>query len=309
MRPGTRSTNVEQGQPIRLQGERSRRASDLDEPGLRDPSASTSEGTQVFGFHRRSRWRVGRRASSRPGERIEISGAIDNPLTPAATSSLLDHDATREDGGVALQDAPARSTSSSSERRTSSGSSTSTPTVDATRIRGDGAGRSSDYGVRRTRSSQVVRGPSAIGGGWRRFFDLLLLISTTDFKQAFFGTALGYVWSLLRPLLLFGVLLVVFTKIFRVGSDRSSTIRCSCCSTSSSSRSSRRRRCRHDVRRGAGGHRPQDPVPAARDPDVDRAHVLFNLGMNMIAVLVFIARLRRLPDVDLAAVPADPACR
>lgn len=63
-----------------------------------------------------------------------------------------------------------------------------------------------------------VRGPAAVGGGRRRFFDLLLLTATTDFKKAFFGTALGYAWSLLRPLLLFGVLLVVFTRILRVGS-------------------------------------------------------------------------------------------
>lgn len=63
-----------------------------------------------------------------------------------------------------------------------------------------------------------VRGPSALGGGWRRFRDLLLLISVADFKKAYFETFLGYVWSLLRPLMLFGVLLVVFTQIFRVGS-------------------------------------------------------------------------------------------
>lgn len=63
-----------------------------------------------------------------------------------------------------------------------------------------------------------VRGPRAIGGGRRRFVDLLLLTATTDFRKAFFGTALGYAWSLLRPLLLFGVLLVVFTRILRVGS-------------------------------------------------------------------------------------------
>jgi ABC-2 type transport system permease protein len=63
-----------------------------------------------------------------------------------------------------------------------------------------------------------VRGPSALGGGWRRFGELLYLISVTDFKKTYFGTVLGYVWSLLRPLLLFGVLLFVFTKIIRVGS-------------------------------------------------------------------------------------------
>jgi ABC-2 type transport system permease protein len=63
-----------------------------------------------------------------------------------------------------------------------------------------------------------VRGPSAIGGGSKRFFELLYLISVTEFKKAYFGTVLGYVWSLLRPLILFGVLLFVFTQIFRIGS-------------------------------------------------------------------------------------------
>ncbi len=64
-----------------------------------------------------------------------------------------------------------------------------------------------------------VRGPSAIGGGNRRFFDLLLLISVTDFKKTYFDTALGYIWSLIRPLMLFAVLLFVFTQIFRIGSQ------------------------------------------------------------------------------------------
>ncbi len=64
-----------------------------------------------------------------------------------------------------------------------------------------------------------VRGPSALGGGGRRFFELLYLISVTEFKKTYFGTVLGYVWSLLRPLILFGVLLFVFTQIFRIGSE------------------------------------------------------------------------------------------
>jgi ABC-2 type transport system permease protein len=63
-----------------------------------------------------------------------------------------------------------------------------------------------------------VKGPSALGGGWRRFGELLYLISVNEFKKTYFGTTLGYVWSLLRPLLLFGVLLFVFTRIFRLGS-------------------------------------------------------------------------------------------
>ena len=64
-----------------------------------------------------------------------------------------------------------------------------------------------------------MRGPSALGGGRRRFFDLLWLISVTEFKRVYFGTVLGYLWSLIRPLMLFGVLLFVFTQVFKVGSD------------------------------------------------------------------------------------------
>jgi ABC-2 type transport system permease protein len=66
---------------------------------------------------------------------------------------------------------------------------------------------------------EEVRGPSAIGGGRRRFFDLLWLMSLNEFRKTFFGTVLGYVWSLIRPLMLFAVLLVVFTRIIRLGSD------------------------------------------------------------------------------------------
>lgn len=65
-----------------------------------------------------------------------------------------------------------------------------------------------------------VRGPSALGGGRQRFFDLLWLVSVTEFKQAYFGTVLGYLWSLMRPLMLFGVLLFVFTKVFKIGSEQ-----------------------------------------------------------------------------------------
>lgn len=64
-----------------------------------------------------------------------------------------------------------------------------------------------------------ISGPSALGGGKRRFFDLLILIAVNDFKKTYFGTVLGYVWSLARPLMLFAVLLFVFTRIFRIGSE------------------------------------------------------------------------------------------
>jgi ABC-2 type transport system permease protein len=64
-----------------------------------------------------------------------------------------------------------------------------------------------------------VRGPSALGGGAKRFFDLLWLMSVTEFKRVYFGTVLGYLWSLIRPLALFGVLLFVFSHVLKVGSQ------------------------------------------------------------------------------------------
>jgi ABC-2 type transport system permease protein len=64
-----------------------------------------------------------------------------------------------------------------------------------------------------------VPGPSALSGGTRRSLELLWLIAVSEFRRTYFGTMLGYLWSLARPLMLFGVLLAVFTQIFRLGSD------------------------------------------------------------------------------------------
>jgi ABC-2 type transport system permease protein len=65
---------------------------------------------------------------------------------------------------------------------------------------------------------EEIRGPSAIGGGTKRFLELLWLVASNDFRKTYFGTILGYLWSLLRPLMLFGVLLFVFTRIIRLAS-------------------------------------------------------------------------------------------
>lgn len=64
-----------------------------------------------------------------------------------------------------------------------------------------------------------VGGPGALGGGWRRAADLLYLIAVTEFKRTYFGTVLGYLWTLCRPLMLFGVMLAVFTQAFKLGGD------------------------------------------------------------------------------------------
>ena len=60
-------------------------------------------------------------------------------------------------------------------------------------------------------------GPSALGGGVRRFVELTMVLARTEFKLRYFGSVLGYVWSLMRPLLFFGVLYLFFTQIVDVG--------------------------------------------------------------------------------------------
>jgi ABC-2 type transport system permease protein len=70
-----------------------------------------------------------------------------------------------------------------------------------------------------TTTAESVRrvAPSAFGDDARRFLHLTLMLARTDFKLRYFGSALGYVWSLVRPLLFFGVLYVVFTQVFKAG--------------------------------------------------------------------------------------------
>jgi ABC-2 type transport system permease protein len=46
---------------------------------------------------------------------------------------------------------------------------------------------------------------------------LLAELVRTDFKLRYQGSALGYLWSLLRPLLLFLILYIVFAKFFNFG--------------------------------------------------------------------------------------------
>jgi ABC-2 type transport system permease protein len=48
-----------------------------------------------------------------------------------------------------------------------------------------------------------VAGPSALGGGAKRFFELTWLLASTDFKLNYLDTAFGYLWSLMRHILLF----------------------------------------------------------------------------------------------------------
>lgn len=65
--------------------------------------------------------------------------------------------------------------------------------------------------------ARPIRGPSALGGDWRRFASLTWTLAATEFRLKFFGSVLGYFWQLAKPLMLFGVLYVVFTQFVKIG--------------------------------------------------------------------------------------------
>ena len=69
----------------------------------------------------------------------------------------------------------------------------------------------------RAPASHRVHAPSAMGGGLHRFWSLTFMLARTEFKLRFFGSILGYIWTLMRPLMLFGVMLFVFTVIINLG--------------------------------------------------------------------------------------------
>jgi ABC-2 type transport system permease protein len=62
-----------------------------------------------------------------------------------------------------------------------------------------------------------INGPRALTDDWVRFWHLTYNIARNEFKLKFFGSALGYVWQVVRPMLLFGVLYVFFVVISHVG--------------------------------------------------------------------------------------------
>ena len=122
------------------------------------------------------------------------------------------------------------------------------------------------------RLGRPIRGPSAFGGETRRFFNLTYTLAVTDFKLKFFGSVLGYLWQLdeaARP---------VRGDVRRLheGPEGGREGRLL------SGHPDREHRPLHllrrgddgrcDERRGPRGDRPQDPVPAARDPAGHDAH-------------------------------------
>src|SRR5579859_4077099 len=65
-----------------------------------------------------------------------------------------------------------------------------------------------------------ISGPRALTDDWSRFWHLTYNVARNEFKLRFFGSALGYLWQLVRPLLLFTVLFVFFTKVAHVNQEK-----------------------------------------------------------------------------------------
>jgi ABC-2 type transport system permease protein len=137
-------------------------------------------------------------------------------------------------------------------------------------------------------ATTATRSPFALGSDLRRFWSLTLTLAATDFKLRFFGSALGYFWTIMRPLMLFGVLYVVFTKVIRLGADVKdypvyllTSLVLFTYYQETTSRGVKALVERENLLRKIRFPRLVIPLAVA-------LHSLFNLGMNMIAVFVFI---------------------
>ena len=53
----------------------------------------------------------------------------------------------------------------------------------------------------------------------RRNRILLKELTKTDFKLRYQWSVLGYLWALLRPLMMFAILYIVFAKLLKIGGD------------------------------------------------------------------------------------------
>jgi ABC-2 type transport system permease protein len=138
---------------------------------------------------------------------------------------------------------------------------------------------------------QPIRGPRALGDSWPRFWHLTYNIARTEFKLKFFGSALGYVWQVVRPLLLFGVLYVFFVLVFQVnkakgpaahfyGAQLLASIVLFTCFAEATSGAVRSVVDRENLVRKIQFPRLAIPISVV-------LLALFNLGLNLVVVMIF----------------------
>ena len=162
---------------------------------------------------------------------------------------------------------------------------------------------------------RATAGRPRVGDDLRRFAGLTFMLAATDFKLRFFGSALGYVWTLMRPLLLFGVLYFVFTEVVRFGGGVKhypvyllTSIVLFTYFSETTSRGVTSLVDRENLLRKMRFPRLVIPLSVA-------LHSLFNLGLNLIAVFVFVLgsgiepRARLAPAVPLLRDARDPRDR
>ena len=179
---------------------------------------TNADGVDVSGFGTSVRDGVSA-GSSGPGEAVSVAATVENPLAPGRyyiecwicrNRRLPATSRCRRPNVLDFVIYGARRDRARDRR--------------AAREGGPRGRRADDGGVRRHEpvstapscATCVGRPRSAAAGGASS--SCCCLISVTEFRQAYFGTVLGYFWSLLRPLMLFAVLLGVFTQVFRIGS-------------------------------------------------------------------------------------------
>lgn len=64
-----------------------------------------------------------------------------------------------------------------------------------------------------------VRGPAAFSGTRRRGLELLWLMATTEFRVRYANAFFSYAWTIVRPLIFFGVIFLILRQVIRFGSN------------------------------------------------------------------------------------------
>ena len=198
---GDGSTNVEQGEPIRFSVVVEARRSSPERFVLARRRTTTGVASSASSAARVD----GRPTGSRPASACGSRRRIENPLVPGRYYVELLGRPRRKQGDVARAAHAAARLRRLRHEPCAGHRRRSTPT--SRRCRGGGRRErrrpppSCARSTARPRSAAAARASSTS----------CCLIAVTEFKMTYFGTVLGYLWSLARPLLLFGVLLAVFT--------------------------------------------------------------------------------------------------
>ena len=200
---GERVTAIAQGEPLHDRAWRSRFHEPIEEPDLRARRCATRSRHTVFATSTRLA-ATSDRAASRPARRSRCASSFENwlapsryTLTPVGRARRRRRRRARPARGPRVAARPRHARDRRHRRRP------------ARRSRSSGRERASpSASARRARATTP-----------RRFWSLTWTLAVTDWKLRFYGSVLGYVWTLVRPFAFFGVICFVFTEIAELGDD------------------------------------------------------------------------------------------